>query len=170
MLLHLDLMVCLYFHPVEVLNGHLTNYASINNNLLFISDDMIMKLKRWNSERSYKKIFFFSSLQTFPSPEQMVQCNLSSRSSPRHSTGTGREHSLRPGTKTLRGWSILSLETLFFATLVATFHSQMPQCLYSGQNQGSLMGKKHCAEMVALEVIANQNITEVLCLLGHSTN
>jgi len=43
-------MVCLYFHPVEVLNGHLTNYALINNNLLVISDDMIMKLKRSNSE------------------------------------------------------------------------------------------------------------------------
>ncbi|KAG1950355.1 hypothetical protein F2P79_010911 [Pimephales promelas] len=34
---------------------------------------------------------------TFPSPEQMVQCNLSSRFTPRHSMGTGREHSLRPG-------------------------------------------------------------------------
>jgi len=91
-------MVCLYFHPVEVVNGHLTNYALINNNLLFISDNMIMKLKMSNSERSYKKnLFFFASLQTFPSPEQMVQCNLSSRFTPRHSTGTGREHSLRPG-------------------------------------------------------------------------
>jgi len=54
-LLHLGLMVCLYFHPVEVLNGHLTNYALINNNLLFISDDMIIKLKMLNSKRSYKK-------------------------------------------------------------------------------------------------------------------
>ena len=77
---------------------------------------------------------------------------------------------MRPGTKTLRGWSILSLETLFFATLVATFRSQMPQCLYSGPNQASLIGKNHCAEMVALETIANQNITEVPCLHGHSTN
>ncbi|KAL0970564.1 hypothetical protein UPYG_G00243790, partial [Umbra pygmaea] len=57
----------------------------------------------------------------FPSPEQMVQCNLSPRFSPRHSTGAGREHSLRPGTKTLRGWSNLSLETLFFATLCQHF-------------------------------------------------
>jgi len=101
-LLHLDLMVCLYF---QVLNGHLTNYALINNNLLFISNDMIMKLKMSNSERSYKKKFCFASLQTLPSPEQMVQCNLSSRFTPRHSTGAGREHSLRPGTKTLRGCS-----------------------------------------------------------------
>jgi len=52
-------MVCLYFHPVEVVNGHLTNYALINNNLLFISDNMIMKLKMSNSERSYKKNLFF---------------------------------------------------------------------------------------------------------------
>ncbi|KAL0964120.1 hypothetical protein UPYG_G00319150 [Umbra pygmaea] len=62
-----------------------------------------------------------------------------------------------------RDWFLLPLWTLFFA-------SQVPQCLYSGQSQGSLIGKKHCAEMVALEIIVNQNITEVLCLLGHSTN
>lgn len=86
-------------------------------------------------------LIFFASLQTFPSPEQMVQCNLSSRSSPRHSTGTGREHSLRPGTKTLRGWSILSQETLFFATLVATFRSQ---CLFRSESGFSNWKKALC--------------------------
>jgi len=57
----------IYFHPVEVLNGHLKNYAFINNNLFFISDDMIMKLKRSNSERSYlKNIFFLLLFRHFP--------------------------------------------------------------------------------------------------------